>query len=186
MNILLDAYFDLNYGDDIFIETITGMYPAYKFYSFLEYYPQEVCDWAQRIPNLYLLPESNVFLQKNMFDAYICVGGDIFPDQGDYSKRKSYVEAVKQCNGTVAFLGFSLFHEYGENTKKDIGELMAMADIIAPRDEQSADLLRQMLRETAHEKGTEQVHAMADLAFQSRWLSKETSSQGNLLGISMI
>ncbi|MBR1930197.1 MAG: polysaccharide pyruvyl transferase family protein [Lachnospiraceae bacterium] len=180
MNILLDAYYDENYGDDIFIETITGMFSSCKFYSFLEYYPQEVRDWAQQIPNLYLLPESDVFLQKNLFDAYICVGGDIFPDKGDYTKRKAYVQSVKQGNGKVAFLGFNLFHEYSEGTRCELVALMQDADIIAPRDERSAELLRQMLP-------AKEIRAMADLAFLSHWDKKEEQETKNahILGISV-
>lgn len=64
MNILLDAFYDLNYGDDLFIETVTGLFPECKFYSFLEYYPSDVIACANRITNLFLLPECDVFLEK--------------------------------------------------------------------------------------------------------------------------
>ena len=67
MNIILDAYFDKNFGDDIFIKVITNMFPKHKFYTFLEFYPQEVCNWASQISNLYLLPECKVFLSKNIY-----------------------------------------------------------------------------------------------------------------------
>lgn len=176
MNILLDAFYDLNYGDDLFIETITGLFPKCKFYSFLEYYPPKVIEKAQKIANLYLLPECSAFLKKNMFDAYICVGGDIFPDQGDYTKRKAYVKSVKQSNGVVAFWGFNLFHNYCDQTKKDLVELMGDADIVAPRDEKSARYLRQLM------PGKE-ISAIADLAFLSDW--KQSAPDGNVMGISV-
>lgn len=174
MNVLLDAFYDLNYGDDIFIETVTGLFPGCKFYSFLEHYPENVIDWASKIPNLYLLPECDVFLQKNMFDAYMCVGGDVFPDNGDFTKRKKYVQAVKQIRGAVIFWGFSLFHSYSEKTQKDIAEMMGSADIIAPRDEPSAQLLRQLIPER-------QITPIADLAFLSQWTASERTAR---LGIS--
>ena len=88
MNILLDAYFDRNFGDDLFVDTITKLYGKYKFYTFMENYPPEIQKWAEKIPNLYLLPECPVMLRKGFFDAYICVGGDIFPD-GETSPRGS-------------------------------------------------------------------------------------------------
>ena len=175
MNILLDAFYDLNYGDDIFIETVTGLFPGCKFYSFLEHYPEKVIDWANKIPNLYLLPECDMFLEKNMFDAYMCVGGDVFPDNGDFKKRKKYVQAVKQVHGTVIFWGFSLFHSYSEQTRKDIAEMMGKADIIAPRDERSAQLLRQLLPE-------KEICPIADLAFLSQWTMAKKSAR---LGISV-
>ena len=178
MNILLDAYFDLNYGDDLFIETITGMFPTYKFYSFLEYYPPRVIEWAKKIPNLFLLPECDVFLEKNMFDAYICVGGDVFPDNGDFTKRKKYVKSVKEINGTVAFWGFSLFHSYSEQTQADLVEMLQGADIIAPRDERSAAFLNELLPE-------KEIVPVADLAFLSQWSGKRPESPSGVLGLSV-
>lgn len=175
MNVLLDAFYDLNYGDDIFIETATGLFPGCKFYSFLEHYPENVIAWANKIPNLYLLPECDVFLQKNMFDAYMCIGGDVFPDNGDFTKRKKYVQAVKQVHGAVIFWGFSLFDSYSEKTLKDIAEMMGSADIIAPRDEPSAQLLRQLLPEKV-------ITPIADLAFLSQWTAAEKTAR---LGVSV-
>ena len=96
MNILLDAYFDSNYGDDIFIKGITSVFSSHKFYAFLEHYPEKIVRWADGIPNLFPLPENDLFLDKKMFDAYICVGGDIFPDGGDFSKRKAYLSKVSE------------------------------------------------------------------------------------------
>lgn len=175
MNILLDAFYDLNYGDDIFIETVTGLFPGCKFYSFLEHYPENVIDWANKIPNLYLLPECDMFLGKNMFDAYMCIGGDVFPDNGDFTKRKKYVQAVKEVHGTVIFWGFSLFRSYSEQTRKELAEMMGKADIIAPRDECSAQLLRQLLPQ-------KQISTIADLAFLSEWTAAEKTAR---LGISV-
>ena len=178
MNILLDAFYDLNFGDDIFIQTITDMFPKCKFYSFLEHYPLAVIEWAKKIKNLYLLPECDVFLQKNMFDAYICVGGDVFPNNGDYSKRKKYVASVKQTDGVVVFWGFSLFHNYNDQTEADIISLMKSADVIAPRDEASADYLRSILPE-------QEIHVVADLAFLSDWKKRDSVKVNNILGISV-
>lgn len=180
MNILLDAYLDRNFGDDLFVDTITKMYPADKFYAFMEYYPAEIQEWAAKIPNLYLLPECCVILQKGFFDAYICVGGDIFPDEGDFSTRKEWVESVKAADGKIVFLGFSLFHEYGEKTKEALRQLMANADLVAPRDEKSAEILKEILPE-------KEISVMADLAFMAKWRAEgeRKSRQNNTLGIAV-
>lgn len=178
MNILLDAYFDGNFGDDVFVQCITSRFSNYKFYTFLEYYPEEVCDWAESIPNLFLLPECNVFLRKNMFDAYVCVGGDIFPDKGNYDKRKGYVKSVKECGGVVAYIGFSLFHTYSEETKQDICELMEQADLVAPRDRVSTELLKNWLPH-------KEIFTMADLAFSYFERGKNGSENKEILGISV-
>lgn len=178
MNILLDAYFDRNFGDDVFVKCITNKFPNDKFYAFLEYYPKEVCDWAEKLPNLYLLPECNVFLQKNMFDAYICVGGDIFPDKGDFKKRKNYVKSVKECGGIVAYLGFSLFHGYSAQTKDDICELMEQSDIIAPRDSFSVGMLQEWLPH-------KEIQLMADMAFSYFSQLEKKKEQKEMLGVSI-
>ena len=175
MNILLDGFYDLNYGDDIFIHTVTKLFPQYKFYSFLEHYPEHVIEWANKIPNLYLLPDCNVFLGKNLFDAYMCVGGDIFPDNGDFTKRKQYVQAVKAIGGAVIFWGFSLFHSYSQQTQADLKEMMGCTDVIAPRDQRSADYLRKLLPE-------KEITPIADLAFLSQWTAAEKKAR---LGISV-
>ena len=180
MNILLDAYFDQNFGDDLFVDTITKLYPEYKFYAFMEYYPMEVQKWAEKIPNLYILPDSAVLLRKGFFDAYICVGGDIFPEGGDFSKRQSWVTAVREAAGKVFFLGFSLFQNYGENTQWEIVRLMCGADVIAPRDEASANLLRNWMPE-------KEITVMADLGFLAKWPENKPAEHReiNCLGIAV-
>ena len=134
--------------------------------------------WAKKIPNLFLLPECGAFLENHLFDAYICVGGDVFPNNGDFTKRKSYVQSVKKVHGTVAFWGFSLFRDYSEQTRQDLVEMLRDADIIAPRDEASARLLRELLPE-------KEICTVADLAFLSDWKHREPSRVTGRLGISV-
>lgn len=167
MNILLDAYFDQNFGDDLFVDTITKLYPEYKFYAFMEYYPAEVQEWAASIPNLIILPECKVMVRKGLFDAYICVGGDIFPDNGDFTARKSWVDSIYASGGKVFFLGFSLFHEYSEKTQEDLREMMEKAELVATRDKKSATLLKSIIP-------GKDIKVMSDLAFFSKWIEKST------------
>ncbi len=175
MNILLDAFYDLNYGDDLFVETATRLFPHCKFYSFLEHYPESVIAGAEKYPNLYLLPECDVFLRKNMFDGYLCVGGDIFPDGGDFTKRKKYIASVKQAGGPVIFWGFSLFDSYSPQTRQDLAEMMSQADVIAPRDKRSAQYLQALLPE-------KEITPVADLAFLSQWTAAQKCAR---LGVSV-
>ena len=151
-------------------------YPSLKFYAFLEDFPMEILVWTQGIPNLYALPQEALFLSKDLFDAYICVGGDIFPDGGDFTKRKRWVKNVKEAGGHVLFLGFSLYDTYCEKTRSDIIELMKDADVIAPRDSASAEMLTTWMPE-------KKISEMADLAFTAKWKDKVTVK--GLLGISV-
>ena len=172
MNILLDAYFDCNYGDDIFIQGIASLFPAHKFYVFLEYYPEKIVQWAQSIPNVFPLPENAMFLEKGLFDAYLCVGGDVFPDGGNYEKRKRYISAVKAVNGKVIFVGFNMFHSYGEETRKDLRDMLGEADLIAPRDDASAEILKEIL-------GGREILSMADLALSTEFLNPGADSENS-------
>lgn len=182
MNILLDAYFDRNYGDDIFVKGITSLFPMHKFYAFLEFYPESIIKWANDIPNLFLLPESEIFFDKCFFDAYVCVGGDIFPDGADYTKRIQYIKTVKRIHGKVLFIGFSMFHSYSEKSTLDLCEMMNEADFIAPRDEDSVLILKKMLPDKT-------IESMADLAFSTELKNLDSNLTGSktnrILGISV-
>ncbi len=182
MNILLDAYFDRNYGDDIFVKGITSLFPMHKFYAFLEFYPESIIKWANDIPNLFLLPESEIFFDKCFFDAYVCVGGDIFPDGADYTKRIQYIKTVKSIHGKVLFIGFNMFHSYSEKSTLDLCEMMNEADFIAPRDEDSVLILKKMLPDKT-------IESMADLAFSTELKNLDSNLTGSktnrILGISV-
>ena len=88
MNILLDAYLDHNFGDDLFVTILTARYPEDRFFIFTTHCPPHEQAWALSISNLLVVPEDDAYLSSGMFDAYIMVGGDMLPDMerfhGDY------------------------------------------------------------------------------------------------------
>ena len=162
MNILLDAYFDHNFGDDLFISIVTKRYAEHRFFAFIGGCELSVCRWAGRFPNLIVLPKCPALWQLGMFDAYIMIGGDVLPDGGDYTgsyeRRLQFMRTVKACGGYVAMLGFNLYHQYGVKTKTDLMEMLRLADDVVPRDRWSYQYLKDLMNES-------KVRLGADMAF---------------------
>ena len=138
MRIFLDAYFDNNYGDDLFINLLLKRYPDALFYCFLSNTPKSVLDRASDFSNLVILPQGCVMQQNWNYDAYIMIGGDVLSNGIDYSERIAIMRHVKACGGFVALLGFSLYTEYGEKTIGDLRSMAEIADSIVLRDVVSA------------------------------------------------
>ena len=155
MRILLDAYFDMNFGDDLFVRTVTDRYPDALFYVFWKKTPAKVLKRALQSPNMVILPEACDMQTIGTYDAYVSVGGDIYPDGVDYSARIARMEAVKKQNGFVAMLGFSLYASYGEETKEALRKMAGIADVVLCRDEESAKLYRSFAPEAEIISGTD-------------------------------
>lgn len=175
MRILLDAYFDNNFGDDLFIDLLLKRYSHALFYTFWKDTPQCVLDRASEISNLVILPRG-CMMQKNWnFDAYIMIGGDVLPNGIDYSERISGMRNVKACGGYVAMLGFSLYEEYEEKTIRDLREMAEIADSIVIRDKISANRFKELVPEA-------NVVAATDMVFTADFRLEECGKD-NVLGI---
>lgn len=182
MNILLDAYYDHNFGDDLFIFIITNRYPQHKFFSFLDGCPLSVQKWTNTIPNLIVLPKCDVMPSSGLFDAYIMIGGDVIPDGGDYTgsydRRIKYMSAVKESGGYVAMLGFSLYEKYSDKTRGDICKMVSLADDIVVRDQYSYEYLRTISKAS-------KIRHSTDMAFCMDYIKTSIVSTKDILGISI-
>ena len=138
MRILLDAYFDNNFGDDLFIRTLLTRYDRDLFYALWRNLHPGVLTRALEYPNLVLLPDGCCSHTLLPMDGYIMIGGDVLPDGVDYSRRIAGMRHVKENGGFVSMLGFSLYEQYGDKTRQDLEEMAALADSIVPRDAASA------------------------------------------------
>lgn len=175
MNIILDAFFDNNFGDDLFITTVLSRYPKATFYVFWNKVHPAVMERASDYPNLRILPGNCLLMDDFSFDGYVMVGGDVFMNWGDYSRRIGYMRAVKDSGGFVALQGFSLYEEYCEQTVNDLRTMMALADVIVPRDNASADRLERMIPNI-------QLVRSADMAFTTRYETVCPTTQ-DILGV---
>ena len=174
MRIILDAYFDNNFGDDYFISTILRRYPNDIFYSVVNNKVASVWEKISAYPNLVMLPSNCELAVGGYFDGYIMVGGDVLPDGVDYSFRMNMMRNVKQCGGFVAMLGFSMYQTYGDKTREDLKTMASLADVIVSRDKFSAE------RFSALVPGAN-VTASTDMAFTGAY---EVCVHGdNILGI---
>lgn len=181
MNILLDAYFDHNFGDDLFISILTNRYPHHRFFAFIAKCPESVQHWANAIPNLTILPHCAALKDSGFFDAYVMIGGDVIPDKGDYTgsyeRRLSYMRCVKQAGGYVAMLGFSLYDHYSQQTYLDICEMLRLADDVAVRDQASYDYLRSISSDS-------KIRLCADMSFIKPLAGKQGPEE-HILGINV-
>ena len=176
MKVLLDAYFDNNFGDDLFLDLLLKRYPEWQFYVFWKKKHPNVLDRATKIKNLVIMPD-NCILQCNWpFDAYIMIGGDVLPDGVDYNQRISWMKYVKQNGGFVAMLGFSLYEKYGSQTIADIKIMSEYADSIVARDRSSAERFRAMVIGA-------RVIESADMAFTAAYTPNKNSGKA-ILGLS--
>lgn len=159
MKILLDAYFDNNFGDDLFIDTLLGRYPQARFYVFWKKAHPQVLERARQFQNLIIMP-GNCELQWTLrFDGYIMIGGDVLPDGIDYSERVAWMSHVKGNGGFVAMLGFSLYKTYGEKTRTDLHTMAMLADAIVIRDHYSAKRFQGLVPDVAVVESTDMAFA---------------------------
>jgi len=159
MRILLDAYFDNNFGDDLFADILLKRYPDALFYAFWKNTPESVLGRAARFRNLVILPGGCAMQESWPFDAFVMIGGDVLPDGVDYSERIARMKHVKECGGFVAMLGFSLYKEYGEKTARDLKTMAELADAIVIRDHYSAERFKALVPGAKVVEATDMVFA---------------------------
>lgn len=145
MKILLDAYFDNNFGDDLFLHILSKRYSDAFFYVFWNKTNCQVLNKLASNPQVVILPGNCIMQEQTCFDAYIMIGGDVLPDGVDYTQRISWMKHVKENGGYVAMLGFSLYREYGEKTIQDIRSMYSLADAVVVRDTFSAGRFRKLV-----------------------------------------
>ncbi len=179
MKILLDAYFDNNFGDDLFFFILKERYAGAQFYIFWDKDNAEVLEKLEREQGVVVLPGECVMQRQLAFDGYVMLGGDVLPDGISYVRRISRMRHVKELGGFVAMLGFSLYGEYGEETTKDLQEMYSLADVVVIRDKFSAERFCRLV------PGAEVVDC-ADMAFTVKEQKPATTGAiKKLLGMSV-
>lgn len=174
MKILLDAYFDNNFGDDLFVDILLNRYPNDQFFVFWQWVTERVLQRAERFPNLVIFPGDCAYQEKMNFDAYIMIGGDVLPNGMNYKNRINAMKHVKECGGYVAMLGFSLYEKYEEQTINDLEIMTGLADSIVIRDHASVCRLKEMIPGVHVTESTDMVFAA---------LQKRSVVQRDILGI---
>ncbi len=175
MKIILEAFFDNNFGDDLFIDTVFGRYPDAEFYAFWDTLHPAVLNKVQVMDRLHIRPGNCRIMEEEHFDGYIMVGGDVFMNFGNYRERIIRMEAIKKQGGFVALLGFNLYEEYCEETLESLRTIMGLADVILPRDMATVERLRTIVPDL-------EVGCTADMAFTAEYDTAKTDDR-DILGI---
>lgn len=180
MKIVLEAFVDNNFGDNLFVYIVASKYPEHTFYMFEKAeYRESYRILNENVENVCLVDEKekNSFL-KHM-DAMFIVGGDMFGDKADYSTLLKQIRAIKKRGGIVAFLGISLFKYYSRVTWFDFQILFSQADIVVVRERETYNQLKKKIPWA-------NIVASADMAFSTDVTEiKKEPSQKNILGVSV-
>lgn len=175
MKIILEAFFDNNFGDDLFINTVFNRYPDAEFFAFWDSLHPAVLKKPQIMNRLQIRPGNCRIMEEEHFDGYIMVGGDVFMNWGNFRERIARMEAVKKHGGFVALLGFNLYEEYCEQTLGDLRTMMQLADVVLPRDMATANRLHDIVPNV-------EVTCSADMAFTAKYNTAKTDNR-EILGI---
>lgn len=177
MTILLEAYLDSNFGDDLFVHMLLQRYPEHQF-ELMTSASQHV-EFSR--PNLTKIDYLDAESHLERYGAYIFVGGDFFSPLADHISRYRRAHAVKENGGHVFILGCNLSRTYTEEEYRQVNAVFSQADVVSFRDEVSYSQCLAHMRD---------VHAVcsADMSFllheELRELSRSVGAEG-VLGISI-
>ncbi len=180
MKIFLEAFIDNNFGDNLFVHIITNRYREHTFYMIPKPEYRESYDVLKaNVENLRLVEDEDTDTFLEGMDAMFLVGGDMFGNGGDYSTLIRQASIIKRKGGVVAFLGLSLFREYGRRTKFDLMRIFSKADIIVVRESTTYQQLKRLVPWA-------KVVCAADMVFTLDTANiKRQPFHPNLLGISI-
>jgi len=138
LNVVLEAYIDNNFGDDLFVAIFSLRYPFCNF--FLTGDP--ILIDALGLPNVFHV--SSLSINDNThypFDLFLLIGGDMFPDGYLFDERKRLVDVFANANKPVYFVGNSFKKAVSNSTKEHLLSYCSRATRIIPRDTQSMLIL---------------------------------------------
>jgi len=177
MNVLLDVFIDLNLGDDVFLETLLNRYKNVNFYCFDNKKWEKEEMGYDKYKNLFFLPISFSLIKSDSFDAYIIMGGDMFPQNGDFVLRKFICKSFSDAKKPIYIIGCNLYKNYSEDIQKDILYIFSKSSYAAVRDACTYRFLKTRLKNN-------RIVYSGDIAFSNHNLEGITKN-GNILGISV-
>jgi len=137
MNILLEAYLDRNFGDDLFIALLIEHYKEHAFYLLDNVNRGYVVANHHEGGQLISITENEAHTRLQEFDSYVFVGGDFYHPYSDYDGRIKRAKGIKDHGGSVIILGGSLYREYPEDRLELMNSFFELADLITFRDSTS-------------------------------------------------
>ncbi len=179
MKVFLIAYYNGNFGDDLFVCEIAKRYPDVQFYSIVE--KKEYIKAFEKYKNLHFSIEKNFINKMDMssYDACLYIGGSIFVESTPQSKEslECFKNLAQRCknNGKPYFYMSSNFGPYETKAYYELaGELFKNCEDVCFRDKYSANLFRNI----------ETVRYAPDVAFSLDFKGGEKLKDS--VGISML
>ena len=177
MKILLEAFIDSNWGDDLFITLFAKHYKQEEIYLMCQdRHKKELADRLM-LDNVTAIGYDEAFCSEYDWDMYCLVGGDFYPDHASsYEARIQRARLVKSRGGIVCILGASLYKAY--RSFVGIGEFFSTADLVTLRDSKS------YLMTQDHMQGVYAVRT-ADMLFSLPRMEKKNETARRKMGISV-
>ena len=181
-NIFIDGYYDKNFGDDLMLYTLIMYMSKSGFNVYVKKSDEFLSDFKSKIPfKIIELDDDSInSLKKNKINAYITVGGSMFPHDSikegifRYVKLLKYVRlkstGIKICvlNCSISWNNYS----FGINATKMIFKI---CDFITCRDKSSYDFIRK------YNKNTE---LFPDILFHKLKRKRTSNFSQGILGVS--
>ena len=137
MNVLLEAYLERNFGDDLFVTLLINRYGNHRFYLLDDRKKGYALVGDSRFGNVCLITEEEAFSDMQKFGAYLLVGGDFYHANGDYHARVRRAKAIHENGGYVLILGASLYKTYPADRLPFVQEFFRFVDVMTLRERTS-------------------------------------------------
>ena len=137
MNVLLEAYLERNFGDDLFVTLLINRYRNHRFYLLDDRKKGYALVGDSKFGNVCLITEEEAFSDMQKFGAYLLVGGDFYHANGDYHARVRRAKAIHENGGYVLILGASLYKTYPADRLPFVQEFFRFVDVMTLRERTS-------------------------------------------------
>lgn len=134
MNVLLEAYLERNFGDDLFVTLLINRYGNHRFYLLDDRNKGYALVGDSKFGNVCLITEEEAFSDMRKFGAYLLVGGDFYHANGDYYARVRRAKAIHENGGYVLILGASLYKTYPADRLPFVQEFFRYVDVMTLRE----------------------------------------------------
>ncbi len=180
MNILLEAYVDRNFGDDLMLELLVRRYPEINFWTFgygdLAYNDQPPYDgWG----NFYLIGRYAWVELLACFDGYLGLGGSMWQDYGQkdaFMIRDQTTRRMRELGRPCLMIGNNIGPVKTPAGEALFMDLLERLDDITLRDQASLDWIKSRSQKV-------NARLAADLVFL--YPVPRCSRKANLVGISV-
>lgn len=137
MNVLLEAYLERNFGDDLFVTLLINRYRNHRFYLLDDRKKGYALVGDSKFGNVCLITEEEAFSDMQKFGAYLLVGGDFYHANDDYHARVRRAKAIHENGGYVLILGASLYKTYPADRLPFVQEFFRFVDVMTLRERTS-------------------------------------------------